>query len=171
MYVVYLILVVQELLAVVKMKILLITLGAPPFKRPHPQDLHRHSLKHHQVKTCSTVDHARTWLTANRFGQFLSLLANYICQDLLRLSRRDLVDLCGAADGIRLYNALRSHTVKVVYIAMGTEICMTNHAWLIFIRAKMYTHTHNRTHAQFIKLYVWNISRHKSCVPTLKWLI
>ena len=77
---------------------------------------------------CSTVDYARTWLTANRFGQFLSSFANYTCQDLLRLSRRDLIDLCGAADGIRLYNALRSHTVKVVYIAIGTEKCMTNHA-------------------------------------------
>lgn len=70
------------------------------------------------------MDHAHAWLTTNRFGQFLSLFANYTYQDLLRLSRRDLVDLCGVADGIRLYNALRSHTVKVIYIAMGTEKCV-----------------------------------------------
>ncbi len=68
-----------------------------------------------------TLDHAHTWLTTNRFGQFLSLFANYTCQDLLRLSRRDLLDLCGPADGIRLYNALRSRTVKAIYITTGTE--------------------------------------------------
>ncbi len=69
----------------------------------------------------SPVQHAQSWLTANRFGQFLSIFANYTCQDLLRLSRRDLFDLCGAADGIRLYNTLRSRTVKIVYITMGAE--------------------------------------------------
>ena len=28
--------------------------------------------------------------------------------DLLRLSRKDLMDLCGPADGIRLYNAIHT---------------------------------------------------------------
>ncbi|XP_064397820.1 transcription factor CP2-like [Halichondria panicea] len=77
-----------------------------------------------EMDVSPTLDHAHTWLTTNRFGQFLSLFANYTCQDLLRLSRRDLLDLCGPADGIRLYNALRSHTVKVIYITTGTDkIC------------------------------------------------
>lgn len=46
---------------------------------------------------------------------------NYSGMDLLRLSRRDLVDLCGTADGIRLYNALRTQTVRVLYATFGQE--------------------------------------------------
>ena len=31
------------------------------------------------------------------------------------------MDLCGTADGIRLYNALRTQTVRVLYITFGQE--------------------------------------------------
>ena len=61
------------------------------------------------------------WLAQNRFTSYVSLFANYTGADLLRLTRRDLIELCGAADGIRLFNTLRSRTVKVVYITMGQE--------------------------------------------------
>ena len=106
-----------------------------------------HSLKHHQVKsyTCSTVNYAQTWLTANWFGQFLSLFANYMCQDLLRLSRRDPVDLCGAADGIRLYNAFRFHTVKVVLHCHGNGE-MYDKPCLIDIHKSKNIHTNTHTH-------------------------
>ncbi|KAG8139396.1 hypothetical protein E2320_002163 [Naja naja] len=34
------------------------------------------------------------------------------CADLLKLTREDLVQICGPADGIRLYNALKSRSVR-----------------------------------------------------------
>lgn len=33
---------------------------------------------------------------------------HFIGSDLLKLTREDLVQICGPADGIRLYNALKS---------------------------------------------------------------
>ena len=69
----------------------------------------------------SSVQETHDWLAQNRFTSYISLFANYTGVDLLRLTRRDLIELCGAADGIRLFNALRSRTVKVIYITMGQE--------------------------------------------------
>ena len=73
------------------------------------------------ITTTSSIDQTRDWLLRNRFSQYLSLFVNYSGMDLLRLSRRDLVDLCGTADGIRLYNALRTQTVRVLYATFGQE--------------------------------------------------
>ena len=73
------------------------------------------------ITTTSSIDQTREWLLTNRFSQYLSLFVNYSGMDLLRLSRRDLVDLCGTADGIRLYNALRTQTVRVLYVTFGQE--------------------------------------------------
>ena len=69
----------------------------------------------------SSVQETHDWLAQNRFTSYISLFANYTGVDLLRLTRRDLIELCGAADGIRLFNALRSRTIKVIYITMGQE--------------------------------------------------
>ena len=74
-----------------------------------------------ELSETSSRDNTRLWLEKNRFGQYVSLFANYTGADLLRLSRRDLFDLCGAADGIRLYNTLRIRMVKVFYICMEHE--------------------------------------------------
>ncbi|XP_043493821.1 transcription factor CP2-like protein 1 isoform X1 [Polistes fuscatus] len=48
------------------------------------------------------------WLRANRFNAFESTFANFSASDILRLSRDDLIQICGLADGIRLFNALHS---------------------------------------------------------------
>ena len=77
-----------------------------------------------QITVASTVQETRDWLAVNRFAPYTSLFANYTGADLLRLNRRDFMDLCGAADGIRLFNALRSRTVQVIYICMGREKSM-----------------------------------------------
>lgn len=69
----------------------------------------------------SSIQETRDWLNANRFTSYLSLFVNYSGADLLRLSRNDLMELCGAADGIRLYNALRSATVKMIYVCLDHE--------------------------------------------------
>ena len=74
-----------------------------------------------EVTTATSIEETRDWLIANRYTAYLSLFANYTGTDLLRLSRKDLTELCGAADGIRLYNALRSRTVRTVYVCLEHE--------------------------------------------------
>ncbi|XP_076179978.1 transcription factor CP2 like gemini isoform X3 [Ptiloglossa arizonensis] len=49
-----------------------------------------------------------TWLRAGRFSAFESTFASFSASDILRLSRDDLIQICGLVDGIRLFNALHS---------------------------------------------------------------
>lgn len=49
-----------------------------------------------------------SWLRAGRFHAFESTFASFSAADILRLSRDDLIQICGLADGIRLFNALHS---------------------------------------------------------------
>jgi hypothetical protein len=51
------------------------------------------------------------WLGRNRFGALLPNFRNYNGRDLLRLTRDDIIAMCGVSDGIRLYNDL--HLVSV----------------------------------------------------------
>ncbi|XP_024947099.1 transcription factor CP2-like protein 1 isoform X2 [Cephus cinctus] len=48
------------------------------------------------------------WLRAARFHTFESTFSSFSASDILRLSRDDLIQICGVADGIRLFNALHS---------------------------------------------------------------
>ncbi|XP_023288217.1 transcription factor CP2-like protein 1 isoform X2 [Orussus abietinus] len=48
------------------------------------------------------------WLRAGRFHAFESTFSSFSASDILRLSRDDLIQICGLADGIRLFNALHS---------------------------------------------------------------
>lgn len=68
----------------------------------------------------STVEETQAWLTFHRFDNYLTCLANFTGADLLRMSRSDLIQLCGAADGIRLNNALQaraSRPLLTIYIS------------------------------------------------------
>lgn len=51
------------------------------------------------------------WLNINRFDKYLPTFANFCGADMLRMSRDDLIQICGQADGIRLYNALHSKAI------------------------------------------------------------
>ncbi|XP_072927488.1 transcription factor CP2-like protein 1 isoform X2 [Hemitrygon akajei] len=51
-----------------------------------------------------TIQETQQWLHLHRFTTF--------CADLLQLSRDDIIQICGPADGIRLYNALRLRSVR-----------------------------------------------------------
>ncbi|ELT94029.1 hypothetical protein CAPTEDRAFT_222821 [Capitella teleta] len=55
-----------------------------------------------------TAQQVTQWLHANRFANFVRTFQNFSGADLLRLSRDDLIQICGVADGIRLNNALQS---------------------------------------------------------------
>lgn len=48
------------------------------------------------------------WMTANRLGQYASTFAQFTGADVLRMSKDDLIQICGLADGIRMYNTLHS---------------------------------------------------------------
>ncbi|KAG8287878.1 hypothetical protein J6590_027217 [Homalodisca vitripennis] len=54
----------------------------------------------------ATPQQTMTWLQANRFAAYLHTFASFSGADLMRLSRDDLIQICGLADGIRLFNSL-----------------------------------------------------------------
>ncbi|KAF5297556.1 hypothetical protein FQR65_LT09987 [Abscondita terminalis] len=51
------------------------------------------------------------WLNVNRFDKYSPTFVNFCGADMLRMSREDLIQICGQADGIRLYNALHSKAI------------------------------------------------------------
>ncbi|XP_048002243.1 transcription factor CP2-like protein 1 isoform X2 [Leguminivora glycinivorella] len=62
------------------------------------------------------------WLARHRFAQHASTFANFSGADLLRLSRDDIIQICGLADGIRLFNALHAKRIEprlTVYVSAG----------------------------------------------------
>ena len=94
---------------------------SPQAHPPHPHSSPISPLVTNQssdLGMMSSIKEAHHWLAAHYFSSYLSLFASYNGADLLRLSRRDLVELCGPADGIRLFNALRSRTLRTVYVCL-----------------------------------------------------
>ncbi|XP_031832338.1 transcription factor CP2 like gemini isoform X4 [Nomia melanderi] len=61
-----------------------------------------------QLSPDASAAQMSTWLRAGRFGAFESTFASFSASDILRLSRDDLIQICGLVDGIRLFNALHS---------------------------------------------------------------
>uniref|UniRef100_G3NPS3 Upstream-binding protein 1 n=1 Tax=Gasterosteus aculeatus aculeatus TaxID=481459 RepID=G3NPS3_GASAC len=60
----------------------------------------------------ATIQDAQKWLLKNRFNSYARLFSHFSGSDLLKLTRDDLVQICGPADGIRLFNALKSRSVR-----------------------------------------------------------
>ncbi|CAH0771925.1 unnamed protein product [Bemisia tabaci] len=61
------------------------------------------------------------WLQNHRFDSYLQTFSNFSGSDVLRLSRDDLIQICGLADGIRLYNSLHTKAIApklTIYVAM-----------------------------------------------------
>nr|XP_025852060.1 transcription factor CP2-like protein 1 [Vulpes vulpes] len=56
----------------------------------------------------ASILETQQWLHQHRFSSYCRVLANFTGTDLLKLTRQDLIQICGAADGIRLFNALRA---------------------------------------------------------------
>lgn len=48
------------------------------------------------------------WLNAHRFNQYASTFAHFCGADLLRMSKDDMIQICGLADGIRMFNILHA---------------------------------------------------------------
>ncbi|ETE70887.1 Transcription factor CP2-like protein 1, partial [Ophiophagus hannah] len=69
----------------------------------------------------ASIQDAQQWLHRNRFSQFCRLFSsfseNHLClkcigADLLKMSKEDFVQICGPADGIRLFNAIKGRNVR-----------------------------------------------------------
>uniref|UniRef100_A0A8B9S0H7 Grh/CP2 DB domain-containing protein n=1 Tax=Accipiter nisus TaxID=211598 RepID=A0A8B9S0H7_9AVES len=58
------------------------------------------------LSPCASPLETQQWLHKCRFSAYARIFANFAGADLLKLSRRDLIQICGAPDGIRLCNAL-----------------------------------------------------------------
>ncbi|KAK9876144.1 hypothetical protein WA026_011261 [Henosepilachna vigintioctopunctata] len=76
-----------------------------------------------QIKPTSTNQDVMTWLMQNRFQKFMEVFQNFNGHDLLRLSRNDVLQICGEADGIRFFNILHD---KAITPRSKIYICKTN---------------------------------------------
>ncbi|XP_024920772.1 upstream-binding protein 1 isoform X4 [Cynoglossus semilaevis] len=64
-----------------------------------------------QLSPTASIQDTQKWLQKNRFNSYARLFSHFSGSDLLKLTRDDLVQICGPADGIRLFNALKSRSV------------------------------------------------------------
>uniref|UniRef100_A0A8C5RF33 Grh/CP2 DB domain-containing protein n=1 Tax=Laticauda laticaudata TaxID=8630 RepID=A0A8C5RF33_LATLA len=87
----------------------------PGLVSPHP-----FKLQTPERYTIASILETQQWLLKNRFSNYSRVFASYTGTDLLKLSRNDLVQICGMADGIRLSNALKARTVRprlILYVS------------------------------------------------------
>ena len=63
------------------------------------------------LKNYGSSKYVHQWLLTNRFTHLLPIFKNYTSNDFLRLSKDDLIKLCGAPDAIRCYNL--AHSIQV----------------------------------------------------------
>jgi hypothetical protein len=70
--------------------------------------------------------YVQEWIFMNRFSHLLHLFSNYTSNDVLRLSKDDLIKLCGAPDGIRLFNLAHNIQIKSkLTIFVTFQNCLT----------------------------------------------
>uniref|UniRef100_A0A8C4GTH6 Transcription factor CP2 n=1 Tax=Dicentrarchus labrax TaxID=13489 RepID=A0A8C4GTH6_DICLA len=72
----------------------------------------------------ATPQDAQQWLLRNRFSPFCRLFTNFSGADLLKLTREDVIQICGPADGIRLFNALKGRVVRprlTIYVCQESQ--------------------------------------------------
>ncbi|XP_051926889.1 upstream-binding protein 1 isoform X4 [Hippocampus zosterae] len=65
-----------------------------------------------QLSPTASIQDTQKWLLKNRFNSYTRVFTHFSGSDLLKLTRDDLVQICGPADGIRLFNALKSKSVR-----------------------------------------------------------
>jgi transcription factor CP2-like protein len=73
------------------------------------------------LSATASVETVTQWLSRNRYSSLLGNFRNYNGRDLLRLSREDVISMCGLSDGIRLYNDLHMAPVAprtTFYVAL-----------------------------------------------------
>ncbi|PSN36616.1 hypothetical protein C0J52_10445, partial [Blattella germanica] len=93
-----------------------------PDSQPLPSDL---PLYLQPLPSEATALQTAQWLQSNRFGSYLRVFASFSGADILRLSRDDLIQICGLPDGIRLFNALHS---KAIAPRLTLYLCVEQNA-------------------------------------------
>eukprot|EP00118_Oscarella_pearsei_P008340 m.42450 g.42450 ORF g.42450 m.42450 type:complete len:544 (+) comp33358_c0_seq1:245-1876(+) len=86
--------------------------------------LHKAAYENARLSKDANCEETRAWLEANHFGHCLSVLGNFSGVDLLRLSREEMTQICGPAEGIRLDNTLQLRAIRprcVIYVSLDTE--------------------------------------------------
>ena len=84
----------------------------------------------------ATTAETYEWLTKNRFHRLTDVLMNFSSDDLRRLSREDLIQICGISDGIRLFNSIHAIqgatrlTVFVTSDGKGRQTSNVFNRWL-----------------------------------------
>uniref|UniRef100_A0A3Q0T2F9 Transcription factor CP2-like 1 n=1 Tax=Amphilophus citrinellus TaxID=61819 RepID=A0A3Q0T2F9_AMPCI len=69
------------------------------------------SCSDHLLPSSSPQD-TQQWLHRHRFSPFSRLFTSFSGADLLRMSREDLIQICGPADGIRLFNTVKGRCIQ-----------------------------------------------------------
>ncbi|KAH8299788.1 hypothetical protein KR044_005947 [Drosophila immigrans] len=85
----------------------------------------------------STPAQVTQWLTHHRLTAYLTTFAHFSGADIMRMSKEDLIQICGLADGIRMYNILRAKTIAprlTLYASM--DGCSYNAIYLLANTAK-----------------------------------
>uniref|UniRef100_W5LMX9 Upstream-binding protein 1 n=1 Tax=Astyanax mexicanus TaxID=7994 RepID=W5LMX9_ASTMX len=73
---------------------------------------HSYTSGNASLSPSASMQDVQQWLHKNRFNSYCRIFTHFSGSDLLKLTREDLVQICGPADGIRLYNALKSRAVR-----------------------------------------------------------
>lgn len=69
----------------------------------------------------STPSQVAQWLSHHRLTTYLSTFAHFSGSDIMRMSKEDLIQICGLADGIRMFNILRAKAIAprlTLYVSM-----------------------------------------------------
>uniref|UniRef100_A0A674HZI9 Transcription factor CP2 like 1 n=1 Tax=Terrapene triunguis TaxID=2587831 RepID=A0A674HZI9_9SAUR len=72
----------------------------------------------------ASIQDVQQWLHRNRFSPFCRLFSSFSGADLLKMSKEDFVQICGPADGIRLFNAIKGRNVRpkmTIYVCQEPE--------------------------------------------------
>uniref|UniRef100_A0A4W3I048 Grh/CP2 DB domain-containing protein n=1 Tax=Callorhinchus milii TaxID=7868 RepID=A0A4W3I048_CALMI len=100
---------------------------SPTEVEPLPPSIDRRasilSVSQHLLPVTSNQD-VQQWLLRHRFSPFCRLFVNFSGADLLKLSKEDLIQICGPADGIRLFNAIKGRTIRPklrIYVCQEPE--------------------------------------------------
>ncbi|KAH9423360.1 hypothetical protein DERP_003639 [Dermatophagoides pteronyssinus] len=72
------------------------------------------------------------WLKRNRFFRLAEQLCDYTAEDLRRLSRDDLIQLCDFKDGIRLYNLIHMPEISATKLTIFITFDGNEHYALYF---------------------------------------
>uniref|UniRef100_A0A0K8VTH7 Upstream-binding protein 1 n=2 Tax=Bactrocera latifrons TaxID=174628 RepID=A0A0K8VTH7_BACLA len=80
----------------------------------------------------SSPSQVSQWLSHHRLTSYLSTFLHFSGSDIMRMSKEDLIQICGLADGIRMFNILRAKydhiflfNFLITYILSINENCVS----------------------------------------------